>query len=73
MLSEHWISISGSWNEYMNLEFKHSLFKGTTIYNGEGIMEVAKVGMATMMGEMAADMADEEVDSPLKVKLSLAL
>ena len=49
---------------------KHSLFKGTTIYNGEGIMEVAKVGMATMMGEMAADMADEDVDSPLKVKLT---
>lgn len=49
---------------------KHSLFKGTTIYNGEGIMEVVKVGMATMMGEMAADMADEDVDSPLKVKLA---
>jgi len=49
---------------------KHSLFKGTTIYNGEGVMEVTKVGMATMMGEMAADMADDDVDSPLKVKLS---
>jgi calcium-translocating P-type ATPase len=49
---------------------KHSLFKGTTIYNGEGIMEVSRVGMKTMMGEMAADMNDEEVDSPLKVKLA---
>lgn len=49
---------------------KHSMFKGTTIYNGEGIMQVARVGMNTMMGEMAADMADEEVDSPLKVKLA---
>ena len=28
MLSEHWISVSGNWNEYMNLEFEHSLFKG---------------------------------------------
>lgn len=49
---------------------KHCMFKGTTIYNGEGIMEVTRVGMKTMMGEMAADMADEEVDSPLKVKLA---
>lgn len=49
---------------------KNCMFKGTTIYNGEGIMQVAKVGMQTMMGEMAADMADDDVDSPLKVKLA---
>lgn len=49
---------------------KHSLFKGTTVYNGEGIMEVKRVGMKTMMGKMAEDMQDDEVDSPLKVKLA---
>lgn len=49
---------------------KHTLFKGTTIFNGEGLLHVEKVGMATMMGEMAADMQDEDVDSPLKVKLA---
>ena len=49
---------------------KHCMFKGTTIYNGEGVMEVTRVGMKTMMGEMAADMADDDVDSPLKVKLA---
>lgn len=49
---------------------KHCMFKGTTIYNGEGVMLVAKVGMQTMMGEMASDMNDDEVDSPLKVKLA---
>ena len=49
---------------------KHCMFKGTTIYNGEGIMQVSRVGMKTMMGEMAADMADDDVDSPLKVKLT---
>lgn len=49
---------------------KHTLFKGTTLYDGVGIMEVCRVGMKTMMGEMAADMNDEEVDSPLKVKLT---
>lgn len=49
---------------------KHCMFKGTTIYNGEGVMQVSRVGMKTMMGEMAADMADDDVDSPLKVKLA---
>lgn len=49
---------------------KHSLFKGATIYNGEGLLEVQKVGMETMMGKMAKDMEDDEVDSPLKVKLA---
>lgn len=49
---------------------KHSLFRGTVLYDGEGIMEVHNVGMATMMGKMAADMQQEEVESPLKVKLA---
>ena len=49
---------------------KHSLFRGAVIFNGEGVMKVTKVGMKTMMGKMAEDMADDEVDSPLKVKLT---
>ena len=49
---------------------KHSLFRGAVVYNGEGVMEVKKVGMASMMGKMAEDMKDDEVMSPLKVKLS---
>lgn len=49
---------------------KHSLFRGAVTFNGEGIMKVTKVGMSTMMGKMAEDMADDEVDSPLKVKLT---
>lgn len=48
----------------------HSLFRGAVVFDGEGIMDVRKVGMKTMMGKMAEDMQDEESDSPLKVKLS---
>ena len=48
----------------------HSLFRGAVVFNGEGIMEITKVGMKTMMGAMAEDMADDEVESPLKVKLT---
>ena len=49
---------------------KHSLFRGATVYNGEGLMEVKKVGMQTMMGKMAEDMQADEVESPLNVKLT---
>lgn len=49
---------------------KHSLFRGSVVYSGEGILEVHSIGMNTMMGKMAADMNQEEVDSPLKVKLA---
>ena len=49
---------------------KHSLFRGAVVVNGEGVLEVKKDGMMTMMGEMAKDMQDDDVESPLKVKLS---
>ncbi|MGL4990465.1 MAG: calcium-translocating P-type ATPase, PMCA-type [Sarcina sp.] len=49
---------------------KHSLFRGSVVINGSGVMLVTKVGMNTVMGSMAADMADENVDSPLKIKLT---
>lgn len=49
---------------------KHSLFRGAVVFDGEGVLDVCKVGLKTMMGKMAEDMQDEEPDSPLKVKLS---
>lgn len=49
---------------------KHSLFRGAVLFDGEGVMDVQKVGLSTMMGKMAEEMQDAEPDSPLKVKLS---
>ncbi|SER74838.1 plasma-membrane calcium-translocating P-type ATPase [Butyrivibrio fibrisolvens] len=49
----------------------HSLFRGAVIFDGDGVMDVRKVGLETMMGKMAEDMQDEEPDSPLKVKLGI--
>ena len=48
----------------------HSLFRGAVVFDGEGILDVRKVGLKTMMGKMAEEMQEEEPDSPLKVKLS---
>ncbi len=48
----------------------YSLFRGAVVFDGEGVLDVRKVGIKTMMGKMAEDMQEEEPDSPLKVKLS---
>lgn len=48
---------------------KYSLFRGAVVFDGTGILDVRKVGLKTMMGKMAEEMQDDEVDSPLKVKL----
>lgn len=49
---------------------KYSLFRGAVIFDGEGILDVRKVGTKTMMGKMAEEMQEDEPDSPLKVKLA---
>ena len=48
----------------------HSLFRGAVVFDGEGILDVRKVGLKTMMGKMAEEMQEEEVQSPLQVKLA---
>lgn len=49
---------------------EHSLFRGAVVFDGEGVLDVHKVGLKTMMGKMAEEMQEDEPDSPLKVKLA---
>ncbi len=48
----------------------YSLFRGAVVFDGEGVLDVRKVGLVTMMGRMAEEMQEDDPDSPLKVKLS---
>ncbi len=48
-----------------------SLFRGAVVFDGEGVLDVRRVGLKTMMGKMAEEMQEDEPDSPLKVKLSI--
>ncbi len=43
----------------------HSLFRGAVVFDGEGVLDVRKVGLKTMMGRMAEEMQEDEPDSPL--------
>ncbi len=47
-----------------------TLFRGSVVFDGEGVMEVRRVGVQTMMGRMAAEMQAREPASPLQVKLA---
>ena len=40
----------------------HSLFRGAVVFDGEGILDVRKVGSKNMMGKMAEEMQEEELD-----------
>jgi calcium-translocating P-type ATPase len=50
---------------------KYSLFRGAVVFDGEGVLDVRKVGLDSVMGKMAEEMQEEEPDSPLKVKLGV--
>lgn len=45
------------------------LFRGTTVYAKEGIMQVTEVGKNTFYGSIASNLKNPEIDSPLKIKL----
>jgi len=45
------------------------LYRGTVIYNGEGIMRVLKVGNETFYGKMTHELAIQSAPSPLKIRL----
>lgn len=48
---------------------RNFLFRGSVVVDGEGVLDVKKVGINTIMGKMAEEMQEDEPDSPLQVKL----
>jgi len=49
---------------------KSSLFRGSVVTAGEGIMLTQRVGASTFLGGMAEELQEDTPDSPLKLKLS---
>ena len=47
----------------------HSLFRGSVVVEGNAIMEVTRVGAASLYGQLTQELRDEDRDSPLKLKL----
>ncbi|MBR2473284.1 MAG: calcium-translocating P-type ATPase, PMCA-type [Clostridia bacterium] len=49
---------------------KNTLFRGTVVTSGEGVMLVRSVGDATVFGALAASLSEVPRESPLKARLS---
>lgn len=48
----------------------HKLFRGTVVVEGEAILQAVKIGDQTIYGQLTLELASEERDSPLKIKLT---
>lgn len=61
----------GELDEKASLDFlnPHQLFRGSVVCGGNAVMQVTKVGDASLYGKLAGELQLEERDSPLKVKL----
>ncbi len=51
------------------LQKENELFRGSVIYQGEGIMQVSKVGENTFYGKLALELSSKQPESPLKQRL----
>lgn len=53
------------------IDFLHPnrLFRGSVVCGGNGVLEVKKVGDASLYGTLASELQTEDRDSPLKLKL----
>jgi calcium-translocating P-type ATPase len=49
---------------------RDGLFCGSVVCSGEGIMHVTRVGDATFYGQLASDIQEAPVESPLKTRLT---
>ena len=48
----------------------YKMFRGSVVVEGEGVMQAVKIGDHTIYGQLTKELATEERDSPLKVKLT---
>ena len=58
--------------DFSKVEFTHpqKLYRGAIVVSGEGSMKVMTTGMDTENGKLMAELGVEDVDSPLKIKLT---
>lgn len=58
--------------DFSKVDFTHpqKLYRGAIVVSGEGTMKIITTGMNTENGKLMAELSVEDVDSPLKIKLT---
>ncbi len=58
-------------SDLYDMDDPHLLFRGTTVEDGEAVMEIDKVGDQTHFGKLAKELTSEDREGPLRVKLGI--
>ena len=61
--------IKTSVSDINNFGQENTVFRGTVVYSGVGLMLVTKVGDKTFYGEIAIELQEKQPESPLKIRL----
>lgn len=57
------------WNEKPDFLDKYSLYRGSVVVDGAGVLQAMRVGTASVYGQLTQELKEDERESPLKLKL----
>lgn len=58
-----------AWGEKIDFLAEERVYRGSVVVEGAGVLQVAKVGAASVYGQLTQELKDDERESPLKLKL----
>ena len=57
------------WNKKPDFLDPYSLYRGSVVVEGAGVLQAVQVGTASVYGQLTQELKDDERESPLKLKL----
>lgn len=58
-----------AWGEKIDFLAAERVYRGSVVVEGAGVLQVAKVGVDSVYGQLTQELKDDERESPLKLKL----
>lgn len=58
-----------AWGEQIDFLAEERVYRGSVVVEGAGVLQVAKVGAASVYGQLTQELKEDERESPLKLKL----
>lgn len=58
-----------AWGEKIDFLAEERVYRGSVVVEGAGVLQVAKVGAASVYGQLTQELKEDERESPLKLKL----
>lgn len=58
-----------AWGEKIDFLAEERVYRGSVVVEGAGVLQVARVGAASVYGQLTQELKEDERESPLKLKL----